>query len=122
MNKRETGADKETLAAEYLIARGMCVKERNFRCRQGEIDMIGYHNGYLVFVEVKYRRTKEFGAASEAVDLRKQRKICRVADYYRYLHGLGDDCPLRYDVVAVQGTEISWIQNAFPHIYVRGSL
>lgn len=119
MNKRETGAGKETLAAEYLTARGMCVKERNFRCRQGEIDLVGYHNGYLVFVEVKYRRTEEFGAALEAVDGRKQRRICRAADYYRYLHRLGEDCAVRYDVVAVQGTEIRWIQNAFPHIYTR---
>lgn len=119
MNKRETGAGKETLAAEYLTARGMCVKERNFRCRQGEIDLIGRHNGYLVFVEVKYRRTEEFGTASEAVDIRKQCRICRAADYYRYLHRLGEDCPVRYDVVAVQGEEISWIQNAFQHIYTR---
>lgn len=117
MNKRETGADREALAAEYLTARGMHIKIRNFRCRQGEIDIIGYHNGYLVFVEVKYRRTKEYGSAAEAVGFRKQYKICRAADYYRYLHRQGDDWPVRYDVVAVQGTEISWIQNAFPHIY-----
>lgn len=119
MNKRETGAEKETLAAEYLIAKGMRIKQRNFHCRQGEIDIIGYHRGCLVFVEVKYRRTEDFGSAPEAVDFRKQYKICRVADYYRYLHRLGDDHPVRYDVVAVQGTEISWIQNAFPHIYAR---
>ncbi len=120
MNKRETGTDKEALAARYLTVRGMCVKERNFRCRQGEIDLIGFHDGYLVFVEVKYRRTGEFGTALEAVDVRKQRRICRTADYYRYLHRLGEDRPVRYDVVAVQGTEIRWIQNAFPHIYSRG--
>lgn len=119
MNKRETGAGGERLAAEYLAARGMCVRERNFHCRQGEIDIVGSHDGYLVFVEVKYRRTDAFGSAPEAVDLRKQRKICRAADYYRYLHGLGDDCPVRYDVVAVQGAEICWIQNAFSHIYTR---
>ncbi len=118
MNKRETGANGEALAAEYLAARGMRVKERNFHSRQGEIDIIGYHNGYLVFVEVKYRRTQDYGSAQEAVDFRKQRRICRAADYYRYLHCLGDDCPVRYDVVAIQGTSINWIQNAFLHIYV----
>ncbi len=117
MNNRETGADRETLAAEYLASRGMNIRERNFRCRQGEIDIIGYHEGYLVFTEVKYRRTAESGSAPEAVDFRKQHRICRVADYYRYLHRLGDDCPVRYDVVAVQGTELCWIQNAFQHIY-----
>jgi len=120
LNKRETGAKRETLAAEYLAARGMNIKERNFRSRQGEIDIIGYHYGYLVFVEVKYRRTNESGSAPEAVDFRKQRRICRTADYYRYLHRLGDDCPVRYDVVAIQGREINWIQNAFLHIYTHG--
>lgn len=119
LNKRETGAGMETLAAEYLAARGMRIVERNFHGRQGEIDIIGYHDGYLVFVEVKYRRTKDFGSAPEAVDFRKQGRICRAADYYRYLHRLGDDCPVRYDVVAVQGSEVSWIQNAFPHVYTR---
>lgn len=120
MNKRETGADREAMAAEYLAARGMNVRERNFRCRQGEIDIIGYHSGYLVFVEVKYRKTENSGSALEAVDFRKRCKICRVADYYRYLHRVGDDCPVRYDVVAVQGTQIRWIQDAFEHIRTRG--
>lgn len=119
MNKRETGASKEMLAAEYLTQQGMRIKNRNFRCRQGEIDVIGYHNSCLVFVEVKYRRTEVFGKAEEAVDSRKQYKICRAADYYRYLHRIGDDFPVRYDVVAVQGTEINWIQNAFPHVYAH---
>lgn len=119
MNKRETGASRERLAAEYLAARGMRIRERNFHSRQGEIDIIGDHEGYLVFVEVKYRRTEACGSAPEAVDLRKQRRICRAADYYRYLHRLGDNCPVRYDVVAVQGTEIHWIQNAFLHIFAH---
>ena len=119
MNKRKAGADREALAAEYLAGQGMQVRERNFRCRQGEIDIIGHHDGCLVFVEVKYRRTEDLGNAWEAVDLRKQRRICRVADYYRCMHGLGDDCPVRYDVIAVQGTQIGWIQNAFPHIFAH---
>lgn len=111
------GADREKQAADYLERQGMRIVEKNFRIKQGEIDLIGYHQGYLVFVEVKYRSGDAKGHASEAVDLRKQRKICRVADYYRYSRRLGDDIGVRYDVVAIQGEEISWIQNAFPHIY-----
>lgn len=111
------GADREKQAAEYLERQGMRIVERNFRTGQGEIDLIGYHQGYLVFVEVKYRSGDTKGYAAEAVDLRKQRKICRVADYYRYIHRLGDSIGVRYDVVAIQGEEISWIQNAFPHLY-----
>lgn len=115
MNKRRTGAEWEALAADYLAAQGMRIVERNFRNRQGEIDLIGYHQGFLVFVEVKYRATKEKGYAVEAVDYRKQRQICKVADYYRYIHKLGSQVGVRYDVVAVQGGEMQWIQNAFPH-------
>lgn len=111
------GTAWEQLAAEYLEARGMRITERNFRSRQGEIDLIGYHDGYLVFTEVKYRSSTDKGYASEAVDYRKQRQICKVADYYRQLHGLGEGTAVRYDVVAVQGEEIEWFKNAFSHIY-----
>lgn len=117
MNKKESGAAWEQKAAAYLEAFGMKIAERNYRNRQGEIDIIGYHEEYLVFVEVKYRRSTDKGYAAEAVNIRKQRKICRVADYYRYTHGLGENTAVRYDVVAVQGESIEWIKNAFPHIY-----
>ena len=109
----------EAKAAKYLEKQGFCIKEKNFRNRQGEIDIIGYHGKCLVFVEVKYRRNDQMGAAVEAVDIRKQRQICKVADYYRYIHHMGDNIMLRYDVVSIQGDEIKWIQNAFPHIYTR---
>lgn len=117
MNKRAAGAVWEQKAAEYLEAFGMRIVERNYRNRQGEIDIIGYHEGYLVFVEVKYRSSTHRGYASEAVNAKKQRQICRVADYYRYTHGLGESTAVRYDVVAVQGERMEWLQNAFPHVY-----
>lgn len=116
-NKRQLGADKEQLAAEYLTAQGMDILERNFRNRQGEIDIIGRHGQYLVFVEVKFRSGSDMGMAVEAVGIRKQRQICKVADYYRMIHHLGDNTAVRYDVLAIQGEDIQWIQNAFPHIY-----
>lgn len=117
MNKRKTGQDREKQAAEYLAGQGMRIVEANFYARQGEIDLIGYHQNCLVFVEVKYRGSLEHGSALAAVDLKKQRRICRTADYYRYLRRIGDQVGVRYDVVGIQGDEIQWIQNAFPHIY-----
>lgn len=120
MNTRQKGTDWEQYAAEYLTGQGMRIVEKNFRCgRNGEIDMIGYHRGYLVFVEVKYRRSRSKGTAAEAVGLRKQKQICKTADYYRYLHHIGENRAVRYDVIAIQGEETFWIQNAFPHIYTR---
>lgn len=118
MNTRQTGTDKERLAAEYLEQQGMRILEQNFRAKQGEIDLIGLHEGYLVFVEVKYRSSCTRGTALDAVDIRKQRQICKVADYYRMLHRVNLNTSIRYDVVAIQGEkEIVWLKNAFPHIY-----
>ena len=106
MNNRQTGNAYEQMAAEYLQKKGMII-----------LDIIGRDGKYLVFVEVKYRSGDEKGNAAEAVTTAKQRTICRVADYYRYLHHYGEDTWVRYDVVAIQGEKIQWIPNAFPHYY-----
>ena len=116
MNKREKGAQKEEQVCAYLLSKGVKIKERNFRCRQGEIDIIGYDGEYLVFFEVKYRSGRSQGSAAEAVGPAKQGKICRVADYYRMIHRLSDDTPVRFDVVAIDGGALQWIKNAFYYI------
>ena len=54
VNKRAAGADKEQLAARYLVDNGYTVLERNFRNKTGEIDIIAKKDNYIVFVEVKY--------------------------------------------------------------------
>ena len=115
MNQRKVGSQYEILAAEYLTENGMKVVETNFRNRQGEIDIIGYHKGYLVFTEVKYRKTQVAGHPVEAVTWAKQRKICMVADFYRYRHRISDQMPIRYDVIAILKDNIEWYQNAFYH-------
>lgn len=117
MNTREKGAQKEEEICAYLLSEGVKITERNFRCRQGEIDVIGYDGDYLVFFEVKYRSGQRRGSAAEAVGFAKQRKICRVADYYRVLHRCAEDTPLRFDVVAADGEQVTWIKNAFEYVY-----
>lgn len=119
-NTRKTGAEKEEQAAQYLTAQGFRLTEKNFGCRQGEIDIIGFDGEYLVFVEVKYRSSRAFENPLAAVDVRKRRKICRAADYYRYIKGIKDGTPVRYDVVGILAEETVWIKNAFSHIYARG--
>lgn len=116
MNKREKGAQKEEQVCAYLLSGGVKITERNFRCRQGEIDIIGYDGEYLVFFEVKYRSSRSMGSAAEAVGSTKQSKICRVADYYRMVHRLSEDTPIRFDVVAIDGENLRWIKNAFYYI------
>lgn len=116
-NNRKTGTEQEERAAEYLETRGFRIVERNFRCAQGEIDIIGYDGEYLVFVEVKYRSSHRYDTPFAAVGNAKRKKICRVADYYRYQAGISPEVPVRYDVVGILREEITWIPNAFPHIY-----
>ena len=116
MNNREKGAQKEEQVCAYLISEGVRITERNFRCRQGEIDIIGYDGVYLVFFEVKYRSSRGRGSAAEAVGPAKQRRICRVADYYRVVHHCGENTPIRFDVVAIDGDRLSWIKNAFYYV------
>jgi putative endonuclease len=115
INKREIGTFYENQAAEFLAARGLKILERNFRNRQGEIDLIAKEDSTIVFVEVKYRFDGSAGEASAAVDQKKQRIISKVALYYLYtrLHSL--DLPCRFDVIAIDGEKITWIQNAFDY-------
>ena len=101
--------------AEYLESLGWKILERNYRCRIGEIDLIALDGRTLVFVEVKYRRSGACGSPGEAVDVRKQHTICRVADYYRMVHGIPETQSCRFDVAAVQGERLELLRNAFPY-------
>jgi putative endonuclease len=91
----------ERLAAETLINRGYRIRERNFRCRAGEIDLVAEDGEDLVFVEVKTRRGTVYGRPEEAVTLRKSQKLQEVAVHYLDLHNLHERS-WRIDVVAVQ--------------------
>lgn len=112
-NRRQTGSEKEMRVQEYLQRQGYEILARNFYTRQGEIDIIATKDGYLVFIEVKYRAGERFGAPEEAVDCRKQKKIIRVARYYMYVNRLPSDTPCRFDVAGVLGDEIRITENAF---------
>lgn len=112
-NKRETGTRKEELAAEYLTRRGVKILTRNFRCRQGEIDLIGRDGRYLVFFEVKYRKTNRNGMPAEAVGYVKQRRIRYTAQFYLYSNHYREELPCRFDVISILGDQITWIRDAF---------
>lgn len=113
INKRQTGQEQEYRAAIYLEERGYRILERNYRCRKGEIDLIAVHQGYLVFVEVKYRSGNRTGRPEEAVDFRKQKKISQTAAWYLKEKGLSLNTPCRFDVVAVTPEEIRIFPDAF---------
>ena len=95
MNQREVGARQESRAAEYLESLGYHILVRNFRCRFGEIDLIAKQDDTYIFIEVKYRTGRTAGDPTSAVDGKKQKKISKTADYYRMLHQIPMDVPLR---------------------------
>lgn len=113
MNKRQLGGEYEKLAAEYLKAQGYVILEQNYRCRSGEIDLIARDGEYLCFIEVKYRRGISCGSPLKAVGLHKQMQILKVARYYLMKKKLNLDTACRFDVVAIEGNEITLLRNAF---------
>lgn len=113
MNKRLVGSEYEQIAREYLVKHNYKIVEMNYRCRVGEIDCIAREAGYLVFLEVKYRRNGSMGSAVEAVDVRKQRQIRRTAQAYLIHHHLGEDTPCRFDVLGIDGGEFTLIKDAY---------
>lgn len=114
-NRRRIGSKYEQIAADKLEEAGYRIRERNFRCTFGEVDLIAEKDGYLVFVEVKYRSTVQYGVPQEAVDFRKQRRISDVASFYLYRNRLPGGQPVRFDVAAVSEQGVEIIENAFPY-------
>ncbi|GAC1377796.1 MAG: YraN family protein [Ktedonobacteraceae bacterium] len=95
------GRTGERLAAAELVRRGYRIREQNFRCAYGEIDLVAEDEQDIIFVEVKTRRGNAYGLPEEAVTLRKRQKLVQVACYYLDLHACMEQS-WRIDVVAVQ--------------------
>ena len=114
VSRRETGRLGEEEAVRFLQKKGVSILERNFRDRNGEIDLIAQEDGVLLFIEVKYRRSSRYGEPEEAVNVEKQRKISRTALYYLHHKQEGMQTPMRFDVISVTDGEIRWIRDAFP--------
>ena len=116
LSKTKKGTIEEELAVDFLQKKGYRIIQRNYRFEHGEIDIIAEDSNVLVFVEVKARRSKEFGEPEDAVTLRKREKIKATADGYIFENNI-DDIECRFDVVAIDyqdnKTEIRHIQDAF---------
>lgn len=104
------GKKGEEIAAEFLVKKGYRLVAANFKVPigrnrvggqvTGEIDLIGYNENTLCFVEVKTRSSDQFASPLAAVDLRKQRQIIRTAKMYRKIFRL-NNIKFRYDVVSI---------------------
>ena len=115
-----TGRRAEEWAHRFLIAQGLKLVARNFRCRRGEIDLIMRDGQHLVFVEVRYRKTGRYGSAAESVDSRKRARLIHCAEYFLKCFPSLARLPARFDVVTLAPNtadavsfNTGWIPNAF---------
>lgn len=111
------GKQAEAAAAALLERGGVRLLERNYRCRFGEIDIIGLDGPLLIFVEVRYRRRPGRLSAIESVDRHKCRRVLTTSQHYLNRHKQYQTLQCRYDVVAIAGEltapALEWIKNAF---------
>lgn len=114
---RAIGAKAEDLAASYLEEQGYRIADRNFHGgRFSELDIVAYdRDGYLCFVEVKYRHDSVHGGYEGSIDRKKILHICRCASYYLAKNHLSEDTPIRFDVVYILGDSIRLVKGAFDY-------
>ena len=98
----------------------MVLREQNYACRCGELDLIMQDRETLVFVEVKFRSHCHFGMPEESVDYRKCQRLIRTAQHYMQTYNLTDQQPCRFDIISIQPDahrdtvfSVNWIRDAF---------
>ena len=101
MKRRDTGILGEKLARDFLEKLGYLIWQTNYRCSEGEIDIVAKHKDFLVFIEVRTKKSLEFGSPEESITPTKMERLRTVAAHYQQTH---TDLPLswRIDVVAVE--------------------
>jgi len=112
------GARAEATACEFLQAQGLKVKDRNYRTRRGEIDLVMQSNDAIIFVEVRYRSSNQYGSPGDSITLAKRQKIIAAAQEYLLSHGYASDISMRFDAVLITPASgdhlnytINWIKN-----------
>lgn len=111
------GEQGEKAACGFLKEHGYEILEKNYKCRLGEIDVIARRQGRLAFIEIKTRTSTQYGTPQEAVNLQKQEKIFKVAQWYMKEKKL-EKTQVAFDVVAIlwkegQTPEMRLIADAF---------
>ncbi|OWT59044.1 YraN family protein [Candidimonas nitroreducens] len=114
---QQNGLQAESQARRWLERSGLRILARNLRCGVGEIDLVGLDGAVLVFIEVRHRRSTQYGGAAASVNRQKQQRLMRAAQYFlprlsrRYF-----DCNIpacRFDVVALEPSGLRWYKHAF---------
>jgi putative endonuclease len=108
----------ESRAAAYLAEQGLTIIARGYRCRLGELDIVGSDDRGLVIVEVRARRSDGHGSALESVNPAKRRKIIRATRHFLMCNPAWNTRPIRFDIVAFDAIDralpkTTWVKNAF---------
>jgi putative endonuclease len=115
--RKAIGLLGEELALAHLVAHGLQLVTRNYRCKLGEIDLVMLDGRTLVLVEVRYRASNDYGGAAASIDWQKQRKLVKTAEHLLMKRADLRQYPARFDVIAIttgaDGTRIRWIKSAF---------
>lgn len=112
--KRVVGDDAERIAEQYLHEQGLKTVARNYQCRFGEIDLIMQDGEVLVFAEVRYRASKDFGGAAASIHVAKQRRIIAAASHY--IAAIRQPPPCRFDAILLNklhANNVEWLKDAF---------
>ena len=112
LSNRARGQWGENLAAAHYRRLGHHILDRNWRSPTGELDLVLFDGSTYVFSEVKARRTADFGPASAAVTVAKQRRIRQLAVEWLRAHDVHASS-IRFDVVAITGNDIELLTDAF---------
>lgn len=110
--RRALGARGENLAARWYEGHGYTIIERNWRCREGELDIIARTGTTIVFIEVKTRSSDAYGSPAAAVTATKQRRIRALALSWLRTHA-EHGAELRFDVACVIGNQVEVLEAAF---------
>ena len=103
----------EDQACDYLKKQGLKCLMRNYRCNLGEIDLIMQDKNDLVFVEVRFRADENHGNALESISYFKQQKLIKTALHYLCKNKLVEKVACRFDVIALDNSNILWFKDAF---------
>lgn len=107
------GKEAEDQAKTFIEAQGYTVIAQNFLCKGGEIDIIATCKNALTFIEVRFRKTDNFGMAQATVSHAKQKKISHTAQVFLQAHPRYQKYDCRFDVIAMTNNKLDWIKNAF---------
>ncbi len=117
INKRKFGDQIELKTVEFLQQHSVTILQQNYLCKMGEIDIIAQDKDNLLFIEVRYRKSDDYGGAIASVNKKKQRRLILAASHYMQKYGITNKVACRFDVMAISGNlnrlQFNWIKAAF---------